>query len=127
MGLILDTDVLIDIRRRTHPEAVYWLSGVSEPLFVTCVAAGELLFGARSRAELHDVEKFLTGFSILMPVDADFELTFAHAGLKLTNGIGFLDLVTAAIALRHAMPLATFNVRHFRSVPGLLTIQPYDK
>jgi predicted nucleic acid-binding protein len=38
--------------------------------------------------------------------------------------IGGHDLIIAATALEHLTPVATFNTRHFSSVPGLQTITP---
>jgi predicted nucleic acid-binding protein len=35
--------------------------------------------------------------------------------------------MTASIALRHNLTLVTFNIKHFRSTPGLSTVQPYDR
>ncbi len=38
--------------------------------------------------------------------------------------IDALDLTVAATAPKHASEVATFNARHFESVPGLKVIQP---
>jgi len=38
--------------------------------------------------------------------------------------IGAYDLIVAATALERASDVATFNTRHFGSVPGLKVIQP---
>jgi tRNA(fMet)-specific endonuclease VapC len=38
--------------------------------------------------------------------------------------IGYYDLVVAATALEHRIPVATFNQRHFSQVPGLKVLVP---
>jgi predicted nucleic acid-binding protein len=37
---------------------------------------------------------------------------------------GYYDLVVAATALERGSQVATFNQRHFDSVPGLAVIEP---
>jgi antitoxin (DNA-binding transcriptional repressor) of toxin-antitoxin stability system len=46
--------------------------------------------------------------------------------LKAARGamIGFYDVIVAATALERNWPVASFNVRHFRTVDGLKVIEP---
>ena len=48
-----------------------------------------------------------------------------YGALRLAHGIGVLDMVIAVTAISHGQVLATFNVKHFRAVPGLVAVQPY--
>jgi predicted nucleic acid-binding protein len=38
--------------------------------------------------------------------------------------IGYYDVMIAATAIEHGFPVATFNLKHFQSVPGLTVIDP---
>ena len=37
---------------------------------------------------------------------------------------GYYDLIVAATALERGSHVATFNQRHFDSVPGLIVVEP---
>jgi predicted nucleic acid-binding protein len=45
----------------------------------------------------------------------------------LSTGISAFDILIGQTAVELGLPLHTFNVKHFRHVPGLTTIQPYTK
>lgn len=47
--------------------------------------------------------------------------------LHLSHGLGLVDSLIAATALSLNVPLCTFNVKHFRHIPGLITEQPYQR
>ena len=47
--------------------------------------------------------------------------------LRLAHGIGLLDAIIAATATGLGETLATFNERHYRVIPGLVTVQPYKR
>ena len=47
--------------------------------------------------------------------------------IRLANAIGVTDMLIAQTALELGLPLHTFNVKHFKAVAGLQTIQPYVK
>jgi predicted nucleic acid-binding protein len=44
---------------------------------------------------------------------------------KLSHGLGGFDVLMAATALEHNLPLYTFNMRHFRAIAGLNVLEPY--
>jgi predicted nucleic acid-binding protein len=122
--LILDADVVIDLLRN-HGGATTWLSGVVKPPTISGVAALEVLYGARDSTELRRTEKFLARFPIEWPTLADVQSMRIFAPLRLSHGIGILDALTAALALRLGESVATFNTKHFNAVPGVRTFQPY--
>jgi predicted nucleic acid-binding protein len=45
----------------------------------------------------------------------------------LSNSLGLLDALIAACAVGRNLTLCTFNVKHYRVVPDLLTAQPYAR
>jgi predicted nucleic acid-binding protein len=123
--VLLDTDILVDLIRN-HPPARAWFAGLSAYPTVSGIAALELTYGALNAAELRAVEHFLRPFPILWPMDEDVRRAMTdYALVHLSHGIDVMDAITAALAVRHGLDVATFNVKHFSAIPGLTTIQPY--
>lgn len=50
-----------------------------------------------------------------------------YKNLHLVQGIGANDALIAQTAVELGLPLHTFNLKHYRSVPALVTIQPYTR
>ena len=124
--MILDADVLIDLLR-LRPNAMQWLRSLANPPVVSGIAALEVLYGAQNMPEQRRVDVWLRQFDILWPGETDAETARLFAPCRLSDGIELTDVITAAIALRHNLTLATFNVKHFRAVPGLTIVQPYQR
>ena len=88
----------------------------------------ELAEGARDKQELRAVRRLLSLFTISWPTEAD--MIRAHTiyqPLRLAYGIKLVDCIIAAAAVGLDEDLATSNVKHFRAVPGLATVQPYSR
>jgi predicted nucleic acid-binding protein len=127
LQLILDSDVFVDLIRN-HPPAINWLTMQQDTPFLSGVAALEISFGARSAPDLAAVNAGIKGFTVLWPNGDDIRrATTEFSRLNLSQGIGPLDAVVAALALRHGLPLATYNVKHFRGIKGLTIVQPYQR
>jgi predicted nucleic acid-binding protein len=125
--VILDTDILIDLDRE-FPPAVAWLSTLPELPPISGFAALELKAGCPNKADMRKVTKFLKPFPIVWPTEADMVRALVeYAPLRLSHGLGILDSLIAATAVGMGEPVATFNNRHFRGVPGLATVQPYTR
>jgi len=45
----------------------------------------------------------------------------------LSHSLGLIDALIAATAISAGASLCTYNLKHFRAVPGLVTVQPYPK
>ncbi len=125
---VLDTNVLIDVQRN-HLEARQWANSVDpSTIGVPGYVAMELIQDARNRAEAAAAAFFTNRFTIAWPNDhfrdwALVEFTDQH----LAHGIGLVDMLIAATALSHSATLYTFNLKHYRNVPGLMIEQPYQK
>jgi predicted nucleic acid-binding protein len=125
--MILDSDILIAIERE-EPSALAWLRGLLDLPTIAGPAALELVAGCRDQRELRTVERLLRGFTLLWPSqEAQQHALTALMPLRLAHGIGPLDVLIAATALEHSQPLITFNIRHFRVVPGLIVHVPYTQ
>jgi hypothetical protein len=45
----------------------------------------------------------------------------------VSQGLGLLDALIAACAVGLSAELCTFNDKHYRMVPGLVTVHPYTR
>ena len=117
--------MLIDLERR-HPGADAWLATLPVVPGTPGFAAMELLNGCQRRAEWRSVDRFLRAFPVFWPAEPEMSRALREfTGYRLSHGLGLIDALIAATALGRGEPLATFNVRHYQAVPGLVTIQPY--
>jgi predicted nucleic acid-binding protein len=125
--MILGTDVLIDLERK-HAPALAWFAGLPGPPSVAGFAAMEMISGCQNGIELSRTLKLLRRLVVVWPDEA--ALSWAKSEyevLRLSQGIGLLDMLIAATATGHGQPLATFNIKHFVAIPGLATMQPYTR
>lgn len=125
--MILDSDVLIDILRQ-HPSAMAWFFSAPEPLYISGVAAMEVLTGARNRSEWQTAEIFLNPLKVVWLSESGFNTALTHIlPLRLIQGIGVIDALIAATAVEYNLPLATFNTKHYKDISGLQIVQPYPR
>ena len=124
--MLLDTDVLVDILRQ-HPPALAWLSaGGSQAAALPGLSAMEVLQGCQNLADLQRAERLLRRFSLQWPTAADCQRAYNDfAAYRLSHGVDLLDMLIGHTAVGLNEPLATFNVKHYRVIAGLQTIQPY--
>ncbi len=124
--MLLDTDVMVDILRG-HPPAVAWLAGSGTiPIGLPGLVAMELLQGCRNLAEQQRLEKQLRRFALYWPTQADCQRAFGDfAAFRLSHNLGLLDALIGQTAVGLGETLATFNVKHYATLAGLSTVQPY--
>lgn len=124
---LLDTDVLIDVQRG-HPPAVAWFSSQTQPLAVPGFVAMELIQPARNAREVQKARKLVAPFPIVWPTASDCDRALADfATLHPSHSLGLIDALIAATAVGQNATLCTFNLKHYRVVPGLQLIQPYRR
>lgn len=125
--ILLDTDILIDILRNYKP-AIDWLKTNEETLSITGFSAMELIQGCDSKIEIDEIKKFISKFKIIWLNEyssaKSVELFAQH---RLRNKIGLIDCIIAQISIENNLELHTFNIKHFKSIKELQTIQPYQK
>ncbi len=126
-AILVDTCVLVDVLRGS-PRAIGWWRRAERKhgITVSAVTVAELLAGCRDRAEQRLVQRTLAP---LPPVhieadDSKWALE-QYAALRLARGVGFLDCLVAAAAVRLGCALYTLNDKHYRSLPGLRVERPY--
>ncbi len=122
---LLDTDVLIDIRRGFAP-AESWYIALTERPGVPGFVAMELVAGCRDKKDLLCLQTFLFGLPIIWPSEADCQRGLEHLrDYHLSHSLGLVDALIATTAIGQGAALCTFNIKHFAAVPGLITEQPY--
>ena len=124
---LLDTDVLIDIRRGFQP-AVDWYNQLLERPGVPGFVVMELINGCHNKLDLTRLQLFLTGLPIVWPSEADCQRGLEHLrDYRLSHSLGLIDALIATTAVGQGATLCTFNTKHFSVVPGLVTEQPYAR
>ena len=125
--MLLDTDIVIDVQR-AHPPAVAWFGGLQSMPLLPGFVAMELVQDAQNNRQVQQILKLVSPLPIIWPSEADCNRALADfTALHLSHGLGLLDSLIASCAIGLSMPLCTFNVKHFRAVPGLQLVQPYTR
>ncbi len=124
--ILLDTDVMIDVLRGYEP-AMNWLESAEE-IGLPGLVAMELIQGCQNTKEQRQLEKALSAYQLYWNSEDDCDRAFlSFSSHHLSDNIGLLDALIAQIAIGFNAELATFNVKHYRVLRGLRTIQPYKK
>lgn len=122
---VLDTDVLIDVQRG-HAAALAWFAGLSELPSVPGLVVMELIQGAQNAKQVREALRLTAPLPIIWPTEADCQRALADfTAFHLSHNLGLLDALIAACAVGLSAELCTFNDKHYRVVPGLVTVQPY--
>lgn len=129
MGVLIDTDVFVEIERGLRPVAIRQRVG-DESRGISVVTVSELLHGvhrasgeARVRRAAF-VERVLHGFEALLVtegvarVHAELSAQMAASGQR----IGANDLWIGATAMAHGLGVLTGNVADFDRIPGLRVV-----
>ena len=132
MAIMLDADVLIRGEKGSF-DVEGWLAGrPNEQFELAAITVAELWHGVERATSPHKNNRlrYLQAMLAVLPVVPYTEQTaYEHAriwALLQTAGKmpGYYDLIVAATALERGSQVATFNRRHFDSVPGLDVIEP---
>ncbi len=124
---LVDTDVLIDVQRG-HPPALAWFAGLADLPAVPGFVVMELVQDARNFQEVQRATKLVAPFRVAWPTELDCARALSDfTAYHLTHGLGLVDSLIAASAIGLSATLYTFNDKHHRDVPGLVTAQPYSR
>lgn len=126
-GLMIETSVLVDVLRGIDEAASYLDQARAEAdLVCSHTVEAELIAGAASPSESRAIRQLLARFHMEPITSDDSERAIGWLGkLHHSRGIGFLDCLIAAAAIRLRIPVVTLNVKHFRAISGLKVIRPY--
>lgn len=117
--VLLDTTILIDVLRH-KPEAIEFLSTLTEPPISSEICRVELLQGLRHHefAAAHALLQHIEWYPVFEPVST-LAGELGRRWRRSHSGIGAADLVIAATAQLTDSHLATLNVKHFPMFDGL--------
>jgi len=126
LSLLVDAAVLIDIFNAVDPAPAFARDQPASAMGLHPVVEAEVFAGARSRQDL----RLLIGTMSILPrvrvTTEDFDHAIAFVcRYRLSHGVGWPDCLIAATAMRLGLPVATTNVKHFRTIRGLKVVRPY--
>ena len=125
--MMLDTDVLI-LLEKNDPLARAWYVSLHSPPFAAGFAAMELLAGCENSTDRKRIERMLQDFQLLWPDEATLEQAAKDYGaLRLSSGVGVIDMLIASTAISQGHEIVTFNFKHFRAIPGVTIRQPFPR
>ncbi|QSJ17963.1 PIN domain-containing protein [Nostoc sp. UHCC 0702] len=124
---LLDTDVLIDIQRG-HAPAITWFASLPELPSVPGFVVMELIQDAQNKQQLRNALKLVTPLPIVWSTEADLTRALSDfTAYHLSHSLGLLDALIGACAVGRGATLCTFNIKHYRVIPGLVMLQPYTR
>jgi predicted nucleic acid-binding protein len=124
---LLDTDILIDIQRGYAP-AISWFTGLEDLPSVPGFVVMELIQDAQNKQKVREVLKLVAPLPVVWLTEADCAGALSNfTTYYLSDRLGLIDALIAACAVSRNAVLCTFNIKHYRVVPNLVTSQPYNR
>ena len=124
---LVDTDVMIDIQRGYEP-AIAWFASLPELPSISGFVVMELIQDAQNQQQVRRVLQLVKPLPIVWPTEADCTRALSDfTTYHLSHKVGLIDALIAASAVGHNATLCTFNVKHYRVIPGLSMEQPYSR
>jgi predicted nucleic acid-binding protein len=118
--ILCDTDVVIEFYRN-NPSIKETLRQIGQQnIALSAITAGELLYGARNKPELKQIQKDISHLNFL-GINEKTCTAFLNLMAKyvLSHKFSVPDGLIAATALTEDLELFTLNVRDFRYIEGL--------
>jgi predicted nucleic acid-binding protein len=124
---LLDSDILIDIQRGYTP-AITWFANLPEIPSIPGFVVMELIQDTRNTQQLRNTLKLVAPLPVVWATEADCDRALSDFTVyHLSHNLGLIDALIAACAVGCGATLCTFNVKHYRVIPGLLVAQPYTR
>jgi predicted nucleic acid-binding protein len=124
---LLDTDVLIDIQRG-HAPALTWFTSLTDLPSIPGFVIMELIQDAQNSQQVRKALKLVAPLPTVWPTEPDCNRALSHfTAYHLSHSLGLIDSLIAACAVGLSATLCTFNVKHYKIVPGLTMEQPYTR
>ncbi|TAE59067.1 MAG: type II toxin-antitoxin system VapC family toxin [Nostocales cyanobacterium] len=126
--ILLDSDIVIDFLRK-YPPAIIWLSSLGdEEIALPGYVAMELMQGCKNKLELQEIRKFIANVEVIWPTPETCDQALEiFANYHLSHNLGLIDALIGQTSIACGLPLHTFNVKHYAVIPGLITVQPYQR
>jgi len=126
---IVDSDVMIDIQRGYGP-ALAWFDSLPELPSIPGFVVMELIQDAQNqnKQQVRKVLQLVAPLTIVWPTETDCARALSDfTAYHLSHKVGLIDALIAACAVGRSATLCTFNVKHYRVIPGLSIEQPYSR
>jgi predicted nucleic acid-binding protein len=124
MKILCDTNILIEYYKN-NADVLQQLKTIGAAnIAVSVITQAELFYGARNKQELQMLERHLS-FCYCYQVDTKISELFAQLmkTYSLSHRATIADMLIAATAVVHAVPLYTLNVKDFRFIPNIQLYQ----
>ncbi len=127
--ILLDSDVMIDLLRQ-YPPAVEWFDTLEdeEEVILPGYVVMELIQGCRNKIEQERLQQELAICGVVWPSPENCDKALeVFTQYRLSHNAGLLDVLIGQTSVALGIPLCTFNQKHYQFIPGLQTIQPYER
>jgi predicted nucleic acid-binding protein len=121
--VILDTNILIEILKGDK-RTIAKVESLKRELCISSITAMELFYGARNKAEIKKLEKFILLFTVIYPDE-----TLSRKAMELvkryakSHSLDIPDSIIAATALTRNCELFTYNRKDFRYIEELKLVE----
>ncbi len=125
--ILCDTNIIIELYKN-NSEIVSELQLIDDKnIAVSAITAGELIFGAQNKKELHAIKRDLASILVL-PLSENISYTFIElmTGFSKSHGLTIPDAIIAATAIVNNLELFTLNKKDFKYIDDL-KLYPFGK
>lgn len=122
--MLIDTDVLIWYMRGNE-NAYHWIEE-QDKFTISIVNYMEIVQGLRNKTELIEFQKALSEWNVnILQLTAEISSKAANLMEEfcLSHSLFLADSLIAATAIIHKIPILTANIRHFRIIRDVETLQ----
>jgi len=123
--VLVDTSVIIDFLRIKDKKSSYFyhLSRSNYQLYLSIISHAEFYAGKSvwQHTQAQKELQIILSNMIIVPLDEVVSQIAGH--IRAGSHIDLYDAIIAATAIRHKMPLATMNLKHFIKVKNLELIE----
>jgi predicted nucleic acid-binding protein len=121
---LIDTDVMIDVSRRSAAAAMFVDS--LEDITISIITAHELIVGARNHRDADAIDGLIQSFPVHADLRAEitglaYDLLKRHAK---SGGLRTFDALIAATAIAEGYTLVSRNRKHFQMISDLAFQSP---
>ena len=114
--ILLDTNVLIEILKGNQ-KTIQQVESLHITLYISSITVMELYYGARNKAEIKKLEKFIMLFNVLhIDKETSIRSTELIKVYAKSHTLDIPDSLIAATALENELTLFTYNTKDFKYI-----------
>lgn len=126
-GVLIDTSIIIEyLRKQNKQKSILYNIVNSYDLYLSTVAEFELYTGATNAQKRRDLQEVMVWCTVLPLTSAVAQAAATiYQQLRAKNQlIEIRDILIAATAIAHDLPIMTLNSGHFMRIDGLQLSSP---